>query len=387
MNCNLEEGILKVNEYISANFAHNKWPFIILVAGGTSSWKTSRVAHKIGEVFEDSCVISMDNYYRGHTFMNEQKFQWNELNWDQPEALNLELCSKHLSELKAWNSILTPEYDFKTDPIFDTIKIEPKNIIIVEWLFALDDSIAGLWDLNIFVDIGSHGQIMRRIFRDIQRTWKKPQEILHYFLDIVEPMHMKYIVPTKENADIIISNGYNPKVESSNSQVFENNFKILLEWLDKDNFEEEIYKLWGSFLWVVEHNDRFFNPSDRILSESDEVIKIRKIFPDKLLLSYKWPKNTDSLNEERFMIRFFIDEDTYQLFKKVYTDRIKEIYKYRRNYYLGWFLVSVDIFDNGQIYLNCKYEKWQNTEILYNFLQSLDIDINKKVNDRYLNII
>jgi hypothetical protein len=54
---------------------------------------------------------------------------------------------------------------------------------------------------------------------------------------------MKYIVPTKENADIIISNAYNPKVESSNSKVSENNFKILLESLDKDKFEEETYKL------------------------------------------------------------------------------------------------------------------------------------------------
>lgn len=387
MNFNLKEWVFKVNEYIRENFVDKKWPFIILVAGGTASWKTSRVANKIQENFIDSCVISMDNYYRGHKFMDKQKAQWNELNWDQPEALNLELFWKHLSELKAGNTVLAPEYDFKTDPVFEAIKIEPKNIIIVEWLFTLEKSIADLGDLNIFVDIWTHGQIMRRIFRDIQRTWEKPQEILEYFLSTVEPMHMKYIVPTKENADIIISNAYNPKVESSNSKVFENNFKILLESLDKDQFEEEIYKLWGTFLWEIEHNDRYFNPSDRVLSESDEVIKIRKIFPDKLLLSYKWPKNKESSNEERFVIRFFIDEDTYSLFKNVYTDRIKEIYKYRRNYYLWGVLVSIDIFDNGKIYLNCKYEKWQNKEILYNFLESLEIDVDKKINDRYLNIV
>jgi uridine kinase len=387
MNFNLEQWVLKVNEYISDNFSNKKWPFIILVAGGTASWKTSRVANKIQEAFVDSSIISMDNYYRGHTFMDEQIALWNVLNWDQPEALDLELFSKHLSELKAGKTVLAPEYDFKTDPIFEAIRIEPKNIIIVEWLFALEDTIAELWDLNIFVDIWAHGQIMRRIFRDIQRTWEKPQEILEYFLSTVEPMHIKYIVPTKDNADIIISNAYNPLVESSNSKVLENNFKILLNSLDKDKFEEEIYKLGGTFLWEIEHNDRYFNPSDRDLSDSDEIIKIRKIFPDKLLLSYKWPKNSDSSNEEYFVIRFFIDEDTYTLFKNVYTDKIKEIYKYRRNYYLSWVLVSIDIFDNGKIYLNCKYEKWQSTEILYNFLESLEIDIDKKINDRYLNIV
>lgn len=387
MDFNLEEWVLKVNEYISENFAEKKWPFIILVAGGTASGKTSRVANKIQEALSNACIISMDNYYRGHTFMDEQKSQWNELNWDQPEALNLELFIEHLSQLKAGKVILAPVYDFKKDPVFEAIKIEPKNIIIVEWLFALHDTIAQLWDLNIFVDIGAHGQIMRRIFRDIQRTWERPKEILKYFLSTVEPMHMKYIVPTKQNAQIIISNAYNPKIESLNSKVSENNFKILLESIDKDSFEEEIYKLWWTFLWEVEHNDRYFNPSDRILSDSDEIIKIRKIFPDKLLFSYKGPKNKDTWDEERFFIRFFIDEDTYQLFKNVYTDQIKEIYKYRRNYYVWGVLVSIDIFDNGKIYLNCRYEKWQNTEILYNFLESLEIDTNKKINDRYLNII
>ncbi|MCP4523055.1 MAG: CYTH domain-containing protein [Candidatus Gracilibacteria bacterium] len=387
MNFNLEDGVLKVNEYISENFADKKGPFIILVAGGTASGKTSRVANKIQEEFLNSSIISMDNYYRGHTFMDEQKENGNELNWDQPDALNLELFSEHLSELKLGKTVLAPEYDFKTDPVFEAIKIEPKNIIIVEGLFALEESIADIGDLNIFVDIGSHGQIMRRIFRDIKRTGEKPQKILEYFLDIVEPMHEKYIEPTKQNADIIISNAYIPKIESKNSEVIDTNFKLLLNGIDKDFFEEEIYKLGGTYLGEVEHNDRYFNPSDRILSESDEVIKIRKIFPDKLLLSYKGPKNNDSLTEERFVIRFFIEEDTYSLFKHVYTDKIKEIYKYRRNYYLFGVLLSIDIFDNGKIYLNCKYEKGQNLEKLYNFFESLEIDIDKKINDRYLNIV
>ena len=59
---------------------------------------------------------------------------------------------------------------------------------------------------------------------------------------------------------------------------------------DLSQFEDAVYKLWWNYLWDVEHNDRYFNPSDRDLSDTDEVIKIRKIFPNKLLLSYKWPK-------------------------------------------------------------------------------------------------
>ena len=134
MNFNLEQWVLKVNEYISENFSNKKGPFIILVAGGTASWKTSRVANKIQETFVDSCVISMDNYYRGHTFMNEQKSQWNELNWDQPESLNLELFSEHLSELKSGNTVLAPEYDFKTDPVFEIIIFPPP--VPISWVIS-----------------------------------------------------------------------------------------------------------------------------------------------------------------------------------------------------------------------------------------------------------
>lgn len=95
----------------------------------------------------------MDNYYRGHRFMDEQKKLGNNLNWDQPEALNLDLFYEHLSQLKQGNVIYTPEYDFKTEPVFNALEIHPSKIIIIEGLFALDDNIAKLGNLNIFVDI------------------------------------------------------------------------------------------------------------------------------------------------------------------------------------------------------------------------------------------
>jgi len=36
-------------------------------------------------------------------------------------------------------------------------------------------------------------------------------------------------MPTKENADIIISNAYKPQIESKNSQIIDTNFKLLLD--------------------------------------------------------------------------------------------------------------------------------------------------------------
>lgn len=383
----LDSGLHKIYELIDTLYLPEKWPFIVLVAWGTASGKTSRVAEKIKDHFEGSQIISMDNYYRGHAFMQQQKKLWNNLNWDQPEALNLELFYQHVSELKKGNTIYTPEYDFKTEPVFDAIEIQPSKIIIIEGLFALDDSIATLGNLNIFVDIWAHGQIMRRIFRDIQRTGEKPQDIMEYFLETVEPMHMKYVLPTKKNANIVISNEYNPEIESQNSWVNEIDFKIELQDFDLQNFEDAIYKLWGTYLWEVEHNDRYFHTNISEIDDVDEVIKIRKIDTNKMILSYKWPINTQDSYEDRAIMRFFIDEEVYQLFKTVYSKRIKELHKFRKNYFLWWVLVSFDVFTNGRKFIDCKYEKGQSIGILYELFDILQIDYSHKLTDHYLKIV
>ncbi len=383
----LDTGLEKIYEMIDTLYIPDRGPFIVLVAWWTASGKTSRVAEKINEHFDDAQIISMDNYYRGHNFMDEQKKLWNNLNWDQPEAINLELFYQHLSELKKWNTIFTPEYDFKTEPVFDAIEIKPSKIIIIEGLFALEDSISQLWNFNIFVDIWAHGQIMRRIFRDIQRTWEKPQDIMEYFLETVEPMHMKYVLPTKKNANIVITNEYNPEIESQNSWVNEIDFKIELKHFNIDDFEEAIYKLWGTYLWEVEHNDRYFYTNISQQQHEDEVIKIRKIDTQKMILSYKWPITKDQEFEDRAVMRFFIDEEVYQLFKTVYSQRIKELHKFRKNYFLGWVLVSFDVFTNGRKFIDCKYEKGQSIGILYELFDILQIDHKNKFTDHYLKIV
>ncbi len=383
----LDTGLEKIYEMIDTLYIPDRGPFIVLVAWWTASGKTSRVAEKINEHFNEAQIISMDNYYRGHNFMDEQKKLWNNLNWDQPEALNLELFYQHLSELKKWNTIFTPEYDFKTEPVFDAIEIKPSKIIIIEGLFALEDSISTLGNFNIFVDIWAHWQIMRRIFRDIQRTWEKPQDIMEYFLETVEPMHMKYVLPTKKNANIVISNEYNPDVESQNSWVNEIDFKIELQQFNIHDFEDAIYTLWGTYLWEVEHNDRYFYTNISQQQHEDEVIKIRKIDTDKLILSYKWPVNLVDESQDRAVMRFFIDEEVYQLFKTVYSKRIKELHKFRKNYFLGWVLVSFDVFTNGRKFIDCKYEKGQSIWILYELFDILSIDYSKKQSDHYLKIV
>jgi hypothetical protein len=57
-------------------------------------------------------------------------------------------------------------------------------------------------------------------------------------------MHKKYIVPTKENADIILLNDYIPELESKNAKTKETKLRYKATQKDiKEALDEVIYKL------------------------------------------------------------------------------------------------------------------------------------------------
>lgn len=381
---NLADWVEIVKEQINNKISKTKWVFVILVAWWTASWKTSAVAKKIKDFFPDSQILSMDNYYRWPSFMAEHK----DYNFDQPEVLNLDLFFKHLKELKKWNDVMIPDFDFRNDPKMDAIKIKSSKVIIVEGLFALTDKISKLWDYKIFVDLWSHSQILRRLFRDVERTWDKPKDILKYFLEVVSPMHKKYIEPTKKNANVILINDYIPELEAQNAKTKETKlrFKVTrkdLKWV----LDEIIYKLWGSYVWKIEQTDFFFNPSNWNFKKTGEILKIWKIWFNRYFFTYFWPKSDKKLYEDRYTMKFFIDYNTLLAFKELYPNEIVEISKLRRTFFLSWVLICLDELENWDNYLMFKFDEktWKST--ILEVLEHLQIDARTGVKKSYIELI
>lgn len=380
----LEEWINKVEKELSKLLEKTKWTLIVLIAWWTASWKTSAVAKKIKDNFSGSQILSMDNYYRWPTFMSKHP----EYNFDQPEVLNLELFFKHLKKLKKWEDVKIPSFDFKNDPVMDAIKIKSSKIIIVEWLFALTDKIAKLWDFKIFVDLWTHSQILRRLFRDVERTWEKPKEILRYFLDIISPMHKKYIEPTKINANIILKNDYIPKLESKNAKIKDTKIKFKINQKNaKEVLSEIIYKLWWTYVWKIEQEDYFFSPNWWKYKQSDEVLKIRKIDFWRYFFSYFWPKNRKKSYEDRYTMRFFIEYQVLQAFKKLYPNNIIEVSKLRRSFFISWILVCLDELESGEKYLVFSFYEKNKRTIILDILENLEIDARKWISKTYLELM
>lgn len=381
---NLFEGIDTVKNEINKKISKTKWVFVILVAGGTASWKTSAVAKKINDFFPGSQILSMDNYYRGPSFMKEHP----DYNFDQPEVLNLDLFFKHLKELKKWNHVMIPSFDFKNDPKIEAIKINSSKVIIVEWLFALTDKISKLWDYKIFVDLWTHSQILRRLFRDVERTWDKPKDILKYFLDVVSPMHKKYVEPTKKNADIILINDYIPQLESQNAKIKNSKirFKVNQKGI-KEVLDEIIYKLWWTYVWKIEQIDYFFNPSSWNFKKSGETLKISKLGFNRYFFSYFWPANDKKVYEDRYTMKFFIDYDALLDFKGLYPNDVIEISKLRRTFFVSWVLICLDELENWESYLTFKFDEKSWRIIIADVLEHLKIDARTWIKKSYIELI
>jgi len=334
----LEKGIDKLSDMIRDKKDQLPGTIVAEIAGGSASGKTSAVASKIKDIFnEEAIIFSMDDYYKGVKFMNEQKAIGNELNWDQPEAVDIELFKTHLEQLKNGQAVKKPIYNMQTGSREEkTETINPTKIIIVEGLFALNDAIKNQGDVKAFVDIGTHGRTLRRLLRDIERTGQKPMDILKYFSEVVEPMNKEHVDTTKANADIVIKNEYSPQTEAERSGLHEVQTKYPLTEVNY----EQLRKLGAEKLSTTNQIDNYYNPKDRNLIETGEILRIRDEGRAKTL-TYKGPKK-DSEYRERPKFEFEIDQDTENKFLKIYGSKVKIIKKQRTLYQLDGTIFSID---------------------------------------------
>lgn len=330
----LKNGISVLTKKIKEKI--NDKPVIVLIAGGSASGKTSTVAKKIVEKFKkDAVLISMDDYYKGSIFKKEEIAKGRKLNWDQPRALYIDKLKKHLSDLKNKKAIEKPIFDFKVGDPTSFEKINPKKIIVVEGLFALNPILKDEGDVKVFVDIGAHGRVMRKLLRDVERTNQTPKDLLKYFSETVEPMHEKYIQSTKQNADLVIKNEYNPKVESGRSNCHEVQLKF------KGTLEQEFLRRIGAEkLASTIQIDNYYSPKNINFFKTNEILRIREESTDTSF-TYKGP-HIKSVYRDRPKFEFSIDNEIKNKFLLFYGEKLKVIKKERILYQFKNFVFSLD---------------------------------------------
>ena len=180
---------------------------IIGITGGTGCGKTTVVNQIVNELSaEDVTVISQDAYYKDLSHLTfEQRTQ---INFDHPNSIDFDLLKEHLLALKAGKTIDTPTYSFvEHNRTKETVLVKPTNVVIVEGILIFSHpDIRDLFNIKIFVHADSDERLIRRIKRDITERGRDVEEVLNRYQNTLKPMHMQFIEPMKEFADIIIPN-------------------------------------------------------------------------------------------------------------------------------------------------------------------------------------
>ncbi|MDC0506077.1 hypothetical protein OAN96_00605 [Candidatus Gracilibacteria bacterium] len=385
----LYEGIRKVKQDLVNKLENrrSKKNFVVLIAGGSASGKTSLIAERIQDMYKkDSLILSMDNYYKGTEYVKKHK-----LSFDDPEALDIKLFRKHLKALKAGETIKSPVYSFKKSVRTDkTTTIRPKKIIIVEGLYALHDNLHTVGDYKVFVDLGTHGRLLRRIFRDVHRTGQYAKDIFNYFTQVVEPKNYQHIEPTKKNADVVISNKYIAFVESRSAGMDHKQMQIKFEMKQSEAMQvyKVIHSLGGIYAGSHDCEDYFFSPGDLDLHQTDEIVKVSKAPQGKYLFSYRGPKDMHIFYESRYGIDFFVTEKILKQFKKLYGNFKLKLKKNRTNFYLDGLLISMDHFKKqNQCYLHIHFAEGFRQKTLRNLLDRLGLDYKKGIKKSYFELM
>jgi len=183
-------------------------PLLVGIAGGTSAGKTTfaaRIAEEIGS--ERVLIFAESSYYHDRSqFTGDEALR---INFDHPDSIDFDLMLEHLEGLIEWRGVPRLVYHRDTCEREDSgEELRPADVIIVEGILILaEPRIRELLDLKIFIDADSDLRFIRRLGRDMSEKGLRFEEICTGYLEQVKPMHLRFVVPSKRHADIIVPLG------------------------------------------------------------------------------------------------------------------------------------------------------------------------------------
>ena len=160
---------------------------VIAIAGGSGSGKSTLAAALLESIGNDSvALLQIDAYYHdlSHLALEEREA----VNFDHPDALDLDLFAAHIEALRSGRAVECPTYDFTTHcRRSETVHIVPRETILLEGiLVACRADLRALVDRLVFVATDVALRHSRRVYRDqhergrdlasIRRFWARAED-------------------------------------------------------------------------------------------------------------------------------------------------------------------------------------------------------------------
>ncbi len=188
--------------------ANRAIPLVIGIAGGSGSGKTTLaniILERVGA--ERIAFLPHDAYYKDLTDLPFN--QRHTINFDHPDSLDTDLLIHHIQQLRLFQPVYLPIYDFKTHSrTNETRRIDPRPVIIVEGILIFaEPNLRSLLEVKIFVDTDPDIRFIRRLERDIAERGRTTEAVIRQYMSTVRPMHLEFVEPSKRYADVIVPEG------------------------------------------------------------------------------------------------------------------------------------------------------------------------------------
>ncbi|KAH6565285.1 hypothetical protein BASA60_009969 [Batrachochytrium salamandrivorans] len=189
---------------------HATKPYIIGIAGGSASGKTS-VSQRIIKQLKVPWVvlICMDSFYKSLSPEEIESAHRSEHDFDHPDAFDHDLLFETLTNLKkALRSMCLS----MTLPLTHGLKKRQastaQTLSFFEGILSLHDQrVRDVMDLKIFVDADDDIRLSRRLRRDIAERGRNVHGVLSQYSRFVKPSFDLFIYPTLRFADVILPRG------------------------------------------------------------------------------------------------------------------------------------------------------------------------------------
>ncbi len=182
-------------------------PYLVGIAGGSGSGKTALAAAIVDALHPVmGSRLSLDAYYRDRSGVAPAERAG--LNFDGPEALDLDLFVHDLQALRRSRPIRPPRYCFVTHRRLGRADIvAPADVVLVEGILLLHETRArALLDLSLYLEAPTELRLARRIARDTRERGRTAESVMAQCRTCTLPAHHEYVEPSKTWADVVLVN-------------------------------------------------------------------------------------------------------------------------------------------------------------------------------------
>ena len=177
---------------------------VIAIAGASGSGKSTLAAALLEAMGNDSAaLLPIDAYYHDLSHLAPEDRE--AVNFDHPDALDLDLFATHIEALRSGQAVECPTYDFTTHcRRSETVNIPARETILLEGiLVACRADLRALADRLIFVATDVALRHSRRVYRD-QHERGRDLASIELFWARAEDTFAAWGTLAEEGADLVV---------------------------------------------------------------------------------------------------------------------------------------------------------------------------------------